>query len=346
MHIAFSLFALSLLPPRLFAIQGKDVGIKQVYASSFPFLYVVELLSSSDSGSTPRNLDSMGSSNGSHLNGNFFPKSTERLHSEAESVYPTWFTTVGDFDLLDVSLLKCTPSDLSTTLKAWTVPLNETTIEWNTTSMICSSPEHAKVTGIHTTNELLRTGGMTTPAEDSSDERKGYRPYFLFDHTSADSLPFEEIKEIDGAASRQKQQMFNEQRVPFVRRRYLSSINNATERDVHGAEGSKRRSKNLISERKRRTKLNESLYGLRAIVPNITKMDKASIVGDAINYVRDLQMQVKTMQGDILALRCSKKASLKTLSFCADERDQNNKMQQKQAQNTILHSVLQLLLIT
>ncbi|KAH7331633.1 hypothetical protein KP509_20G044700 [Ceratopteris richardii] len=164
---------------------------------------------------------------------------------------------------------------------------------------------------------------MATPAEDSSGERKGYRPYFLFDHTSADSLPFQEIQEMDG-------------------RRYLSSINNATEGDVHGAEGSNRRSKNLISERKRRMKLNESLYGLRAIVPNITKMDKASIVGDAINYVKDLQMQVKTMQEDILALRCSKKGSLKTLSPCAAERDQDNKMQKKQAQNTMLHSVLQI----
>ncbi|KAH7331626.1 hypothetical protein KP509_20G044100 [Ceratopteris richardii] len=306
----------------------------------------------------------MWSSNGSHLNGIFFPKSTERSHSEAESgdlaaenfcfhvlertddqetvVYPTSFTTVGEFDLLDVSLLKSTPPDLSTTLKAWTMHLNETTIDWNTTSMICSSPEHVKVTGIHTTNDFLHAGGMATPAEDSSDERKGYRPYCLFDHTSADSLPFQEIKEIDGTASRQTQQIFNEQRLPFVRRRYLSSINNATEGDVHGAEGSNRRSKNLISERKRRMKLNESLYGLRAIVPNITKMDKASIVGDAINYVKDLQMQVKTMQEDILALRCSKKGSLKTLSPCAAERDQDNKMQKKQAQNTIVHSVLQI----
>ncbi|POO01125.1 Basic helix-loop-helix transcription factor [Trema orientale] len=65
------------------------------------------------------------------------------------------------------------------------------------------------------------------------------------------------------------------------------------------------RSRTLISERRRRGRMKEKLYALRSLVPNITKMDKASIVGDAVLYVQDLQTQAKKIKAEIASLEAS-----------------------------------------
>ncbi|KAJ6742041.1 TRANSCRIPTION FACTOR BHLH35 [Salix viminalis] len=61
-------------------------------------------------------------------------------------------------------------------------------------------------------------------------------------------------------------------------------------------------SKNIVSERNRRKRLNERLFALRAVVPNISKMDRASIIKDAINYIQELQEQERGIQAEILEL--------------------------------------------
>ncbi|XP_061336854.1 transcription factor MYC2 isoform X3 [Gastrolobium bilobum] len=52
------------------------------------------------------------------------------------------------------------------------------------------------------------------------------------------------------------------------------------------------------AERQRREKLNQRFYALRAVVPNVSKMDKASLLGDAISYINELKSKVQNLESD------------------------------------------------
>ncbi|KAM0945378.1 putative transcription factor bHLH family [Dioscorea sansibarensis] len=58
-------------------------------------------------------------------------------------------------------------------------------------------------------------------------------------------------------------------------------------------------SKNLMAERRRRKRLNDRLSMLRSVVPKISKMDRTSILGDTIDYMKDLLERIKTLREEI-----------------------------------------------
>ncbi|KAL4570195.1 hypothetical protein LXL04_025846 [Taraxacum kok-saghyz] len=61
-------------------------------------------------------------------------------------------------------------------------------------------------------------------------------------------------------------------------------------------------SKNLVTERNRRNRIKDGLFALRALVPKISKMDRASIVGDAVEYIKELQLNVQQLQNELKKL--------------------------------------------
>ncbi|KAF3336174.1 Transcription factor PIF3 [Carex littledalei] len=50
-----------------------------------------------------------------------------------------------------------------------------------------------------------------------------------------------------------------------------------------------------MSERRRRERINEKMKALQELIPNCSKADKASMLDDAIEYLKTLQLQVQMM---------------------------------------------------
>ncbi|KDP41527.1 hypothetical protein JCGZ_15934 [Jatropha curcas] len=74
------------------------------------------------------------------------------------------------------------------------------------------------------------------------------------------------------------------------------NIGACPERKLRGKKLEGQPSKNLMAERRRRKRLNDRLSMLRSIVPKISKMDRTSILGDTIDYVKELLERINNLQ--------------------------------------------------
>ncbi|XWS36011.1 hypothetical protein CRYUN_Cryun20dG0045300 [Craigia yunnanensis] len=67
---------------------------------------------------------------------------------------------------------------------------------------------------------------------------------------------------------------------------------------ARGSKGAKRKTKaevHNLSERRRRDKINKKMRALQELIPNCNKVDKASMLDEAIEYLKTLQLQVQMM---------------------------------------------------
>ncbi|XP_058772581.1 transcription factor bHLH93-like isoform X2 [Vicia villosa] len=92
-------------------------------------------------------------------------------------------------------------------------------------------------------------------------------------------------------------------------------------------------SKNLMAERRRRKRLNDRLSMLRSIVPKISKMDRTSILGDTIDYMKELLERIGKLQEEmdegtdqINVLGISKELKPNEVMFNVERRDQDTRI--------------------
>ncbi|OVA05768.1 Myc-type [Macleaya cordata] len=88
--------------------------------------------------------------------------------------------------------------------------------------------------------------------------------------------------------------------VPFLHNKYrdenYSRSSEAPNRLRKGASQEDLSANHVLAERRRREKLNERFIVLRSLVPFVTKMDKASILGDTIEYVKQLRRRIQDLE--------------------------------------------------
>lgn len=69
----------------------------------------------------------------------------------------------------------------------------------------------------------------------------------------------------------------------------------AAGRGVAGSKRSRAAEVHNLSERRRRDRINEKMCALQELIPNCNKVDKASMLDEAIEYLKTLQLQVQMM---------------------------------------------------
>ncbi|XP_022938111.1 transcription factor PIF3-like isoform X1 [Cucurbita moschata] len=74
-----------------------------------------------------------------------------------------------------------------------------------------------------------------------------------------------------------------------------NDVNRATPVRGNGSKRSRAAEVHNLSERRRRDRINEKMRALQELIPNCNKVDKASMLDEAIEYLKTLQLQVQIM---------------------------------------------------
>ncbi|KAI3903524.1 hypothetical protein MKW98_032178 [Papaver atlanticum] len=112
---------------------------------------------------------------------------------------------------------------------------------------------------------------------------------------------------------------------------YLNVVNYASKGNQQGRKGTSMANNqqscskdHVMAERKRRQKLNQRFIALSAIVPGLKKMDKASVLGDAIKYLKQLQEKAKTLEEQTTKKTVESVIFLKKTKIYADDKNSSS----------------------
>ncbi|KAI3847919.1 hypothetical protein MKX03_026158 [Papaver bracteatum] len=90
----------------------------------------------------------------------------------------------------------------------------------------------------------------------------------------------------------------------------------------------------VMAERKRRQKLNQRFIALSAVVPGLKKMDKFSVLEDAIKYLKQLQEKVKTLEEQTTKKTVESVVFVKKTKIYADDNDSSSSNENSDAEST------------
>lgn len=89
------------------------------------------------------------------------------------------------------------------------------------------------------------------------------------------------------------------------------------------------------AERQRREKLNHRFYALRAVVPNVSRMDKASLLSDAVSYINELKAKIDDLESQLQRDQSNKKVKLEAAdTMSLDNQSTTTSVDQTKAPNS------------
>nr|QXF29983.1 bHLH18-like protein [Eleocharis dulcis] len=91
----------------------------------------------------------------------------------------------------------------------------------------------------------------------------------------------------------------------------------------------------ILAERKRREKLSQRFIALSKIVPGLKKMDKASVLGDAIKYLKQLQDKVQDLEAQSTKRTVESAVIIKKSQFHSDDAENNSSSNENYNQGSI-----------
>ncbi|KAF8008125.1 hypothetical protein BT93_K1957 [Corymbia citriodora subsp. variegata] len=88
------------------------------------------------------------------------------------------------------------------------------------------------------------------------------------------------------------------------------------------------------AERQRREKMNQRFYALRSVVPNVSRMDKASLLSDAVDYIKELRSRIAELDAKLAMSEWPSPKRLKTRRDVASSGDASETTSRKDSSTT------------
>ncbi|URD93612.1 hypothetical protein MUK42_01486 [Musa troglodytarum] len=103
------------------------------------------------------------------------------------------------------------------------------------------------------------------------------------------------------------------------KRTYDTMLSDGTKSGNTGVRSASHNQEHIMAERKRRERLSQRFIELSAVVPGLKKMDKASVLSDAIKYLKQLQENVKALEDQVAKRNVESAVLVKKYQLCADD---------------------------